>query len=307
MVPLSFSRNNELHDGRSRAFRPNRIDGHGFSPHGNAVAQRWMTMLEDKLRSERLLEFFTEKGYQPILLPRSDLLPPEVYFLEERRYERHGSLRNFLIATDIIPQPTIANAVDLEKIYTNGRQAHLSFSFFKQLLDLLGLAGSLTASGKNNLAENSVLRFRDVKISSVPRLAVEQALSIGFHADQIGYDKIQQGIVHIAFEYMYAGRVEIAFGDQDALSIGLSSDLQVVGIEGGRSSETRGLDAATFESKTRAVAVAFKAGQLVRNGSNWELEVTRTSGSGFGPRSVVPYVYKPNEILAILDRTAPRE
>jgi hypothetical protein len=101
-----------------------------------------MMMSAKEVRTERLVAFFTERGYQPILIAKSNLIPPDVYLLGEDRYRRLGPLRDLLNW----------KAPELELVETHGGEARLSFNFFSKLLEQFGLTGSPKGSAKASLA-----------------------------------------------------------------------------------------------------------------------------------------------------------
>jgi len=261
-------------------------------------------MSDSDQRTELLLAFFTERGYQPILIARSDLIPPDIYLLGEGRYRRLGPLRELLKHQSHLPEPQIGTVPELEKVETRSREAALSFAFFSQILERCGLTGSPKGTAKANLAGDVILRFQDVTVKEVSPTAIEAALNIGLDTKKLDNDRIEKGIVHVAYEYLYSSRVEIILGNRSHVSIGLSAGLaNAAEAKADGSSRQEGVDATSYQAKDKPVAVAFKAAQLVRDGSNWRLRLMRSSAAGIGPREAIrtPYVFNPNAILTIED------
>ena len=118
-------------------------------------------------RNEALLKFFNELGYQPILVAKSDLVPPEVYLLDEEKYRRYGALRDLLDHTDRIPEPVSSVVAEIERIRSKAREARIGFSFFQQLLELLGLAGYVQGAAGAAAAGDTVFRFGQVTSQAV--------------------------------------------------------------------------------------------------------------------------------------------
>jgi hypothetical protein len=258
-------------------------------------------MSHDDQRTEQLLTFFTERGYQPILLARSDLLPPEVYFFGDNWYHRHGPLRNLLAGANSLPEPSVGELPELERIRTDSKKAHLSFSFFDQLLKKFGLAGA-KGNAKADAAGDEVLRFQGVTIRSVSPNEIETALNEGFHVEKLGKDRIEQGIVHIAYEYIYSNKVQVIIGNRSNVSVGLSANLpHAAEVKADVSTQGKDADATTYQKKDRPVAIALKCAKLEREGRVWRLRLTRSSGVGIGPRGTVrtPYIFRPNAVLTI--------
>lgn len=255
-----------------------------------------------EIRTERLIAFFTERGYQPILIAKSNLIPPDVYLLGEERYRRLGSLRDLLKPETALPEPEIGKAPELELVETHGGEARLSFNFFSKLLENFGLTGSPKGSAKASLASNERLRFQDVTVRTVSPIAIETALNDGLDTKKLGMDRIDQKVVHVAYEYLYSSKVEVILGNGRNASIGLSASISnAIDAKADVSAHQKGVDATSHQKKDSPVAVAFKAALLVKHGSRWRLKLMDGSGSGIAPGHVKPYIFKPDAILTIED------
>lgn len=247
--------------------------------------------------AEKLLTFFTERGYQPILIGRSDLVPPDVFLLGEDRYRWFGPLRDLLKPESKIFETSSGDVPELELVETHAHDAQTSFNFFNKLLERFGLTGS--GKAKTNLTRDETLRLRRVTVRSVSPVAIEAALNEGLDVEKLGEDRTQH--VHIAYQYLYSSEVEIILGDRTNVSIGLSAKIPTV-VEGdaNAASKKEGVDATSYK-KDNPVVIAFKAAQLVKHNSRWRLRLTRASGSGIAPGAVGPYIFRPGEILTIDD------
>jgi hypothetical protein len=95
---------------------------------------------------------------------------------------------------------------NLRGLRTRSREARLSFAFLSQLLERFGLTGSPKGNAKADLAGDEILRFQEVTVSTVSPIAIEAALNSGLEAKKLGIDRIDQGIVHDAYEYLYSSR-----------------------------------------------------------------------------------------------------
>jgi hypothetical protein len=75
-----------------------------------------MMMSAKEVRTERLVAFFTERGYQPILIAKSNLIPPDVYLLGEDRYRRLGPLRDLLKPETALPESETGKPPNLNSL-----------------------------------------------------------------------------------------------------------------------------------------------------------------------------------------------
>jgi len=82
-----------------------------------------------------------------------------------------------------LAKPSVGELPELEKIRTDSKKAQLSFSFFDQILKMLGLAGA-KGNAKADTAGDEVLRFKASR-SLVSPNEIESALNEGFHADKL--------------------------------------------------------------------------------------------------------------------------
>jgi hypothetical protein len=174
----------------------------------------------------------------------------------------------------------------------------------KTLGPAFGFGGSLASSAKANLTGNEVLSFQNVTVSTIPPATIEVALNAGLETEKLGDERIEHGIVHVVYEYLYSSKVEIILGNGNHASIGLrgnASNAAKAKVEA--SSEGKKVDSTSYHERDEPLAVAFKAAQLVKIGSNWRLRLIRTSGVGIDPQQATrsPYVFKPNETLNIED------
>lgn len=250
-------------------------------------------------RTERLLTFFNERGYQPILLGRSDLVPPDVYFLSQNKFQRFGALGRLFDEDNKLPEPKSSRLPQLETIETHAHDAKLGFSFFRELLQRFGLLGAPKGTAKLNLAGDETVRFEDVAAKTVTPMEIESALNRGFDVDKLGKDRVAQGSVHIVYEYLYSSKLEVTLGDRSKASIDLSASApNAFQLSAGASARSNNVDATTYRNKT-PIAVAFKAAQLIKHGSRWRLKLMSSTGTGIVPGQSVPYVFKPNTVLEI--------
>ena len=153
-------------------------------------------MASNNHHRERLFEFFNKKGYQNILVARSDLTPPDVYLLSDGNFHRYGSLGD-LVSPNALPDPIVANAPEFEQSEANSAEGHLSFSFLKLILRKFDLGGAIESAADAKYEGATNIHLRDVTIRSIPLDAIERALNDSFDPASIGIDRIKRGEVHM--------------------------------------------------------------------------------------------------------------
>jgi hypothetical protein len=250
-----------------------------------------------------LLRFFNERGYQPILLSRTDLVPPEVYYLEERACERLGSLHSFISDKAEALPLQIADVPDFENVTIGSHAAQIELSFFKRILQVFGL-GSAELKAKVTGDMGTAFRFRGVTLKSISVATIEQALAQGLKTDALSPEDVADGRIHIAYEYLYAKRMQLLRGDGRDIQFGLSSDLaEVARLQAGASSSVSEKNSEEYDKSTNPIAIAFKVGQLINRGSQLRLRtrINKSGAFGIDPRSSprTPYLYKENTVLSI--------
>jgi hypothetical protein len=250
---------------------------------------------------EILFRFFNGLGYQNIVVGQSDLEPPDLYVLSGGSYERYGSLRNFVSSSDDIPTPVEAVAPDFAQSDLRARNGTVSFSFLKEILKIFGVDGSAEASAAGDSSEVVQMRLRDVTIKRNDVGAIEAALNRGFRSSDIGLDRIDGGLVHVAYEYLYSRNFTVDRRDGTSDELKLGANVQSIANAsvkvGGE-----GKDRLTIKhANDRPAAIAFKTGKLVKIESGWRILIGK--GANFAPNP--NRVIKPNGYLRIAERTSP--
>ncbi|PDT44741.1 hypothetical protein CO661_27005 [Sinorhizobium fredii] len=255
-------------------------------------------------QSDILFRFFNDRGYQNIVVEQSNLEPPDLYVLSDGSYERYGSLRNYIPSPDDIPAPVEAVAPDFAQADVRARNGTVSFSFLKDILKIFGVDGSAEASAAGDSSGVEQMRLRDVTIKRNDVGAIEAALNQGFRSSEIGLDRIEGGLVHVAYEYVYSRGISFDRTDGTSGELKLGANVQAIAnatveVGAGR----MGRETMKVANGDRPVAIAFKTGKLVRINSGWRILIGR--GANFAPNRNI--VIKPNGYLRIAARTLPTQ
>ena len=216
-------------------------------------------------------------GYQAAWLPQTGLVPPDLYNLASvagaRRLVRRGPLGDYLPAIAALPVHR-GQTADIEHHHTTKKKLTGAAQFLARALRYLGVSAipklDLGFTGGSELT----IAFADVQFARVDASAIEPLLAqLEIHA--IPEAVVAGGRLHIAYEYLYAGGVQVARADHKAFEVDVAGRIgEVIDVRGGvRVSIEHGTRLAFSGSGERA-AFAYKAARLTRPGARWELETT---------------------------------
>jgi hypothetical protein len=158
---------------------------------------------------------------------------------------------------------------DIEHHSSTSKTQKASVSFLKKALACIGVDGSpkldISFTGKASLT----FRFTNIRVASFDKMdnVVKEKLAL----DAIPPNVIEDGDLHVAYEYLYAENLIMSRDDQKAFEHDVAASLQThidIGTKG--KVELRSSTTLSFSSTlTDRVAFACKFGQLVRRNANW--------------------------------------
>jgi hypothetical protein len=223
--------------------------------------------------ADALVKALNKLGYQPVFLPRSGVKPPEVYhYLRDgARLVRIGELAPFLPAAAALA-PTRGQLGDINYSYTSGKKLDAAVSFLEQALKCIGI----DAVPKIDLgfagAKDFSFAFTDVHYLSVDPARLYSLIK-DLSTDGMPAEYVEDGRLHLAYEYAYARELVMARGDRQAFESDISGKVGAyfdVGAKG--SVSVASATTISFRSaSSTAVAFAYKAGQLMREEGRWVL------------------------------------
>ncbi|TCA08573.1 hypothetical protein [Rhizobium leguminosarum] len=251
------------------------------------------------LSDDVLFRFFNDRGYQNIVVAQSDLEPPDLYVLVDGFYERYGSLKDYLASPTDIPAVEAA-APDFSQASVKARNGTLSFSFLKEILRIFGVDGSASASAAGDSSGVEQMRLKEVTIRRADIGAIESALNQGFRSSEIGLDRIEAGLVRVAYEYVYSRSISVDRTDGTSGELKLGANVEAIADAKLEVTGKGNISGTTEYAKDRPAAIAFKTGKVVRTDSGWRIVTVRGAGFAKGPNTVI----KPNDYLTIASRTS---
>jgi hypothetical protein len=234
-------------------------------------------------RNDALVKLLNSVGYQPILLPRTGLAPPEVYIYKNDKLTRRGPLLDYLPEGSTIPALNRGQLDSIEHHETGHKSFSVAASFLGDALKCLGI----TSAPKLDLSfardRDITFSFDDVTYEAIDVAKIDHMLG-KLVTGAIPEEDIAGGYLHIAYDYAYAGSLSMrsASGydtksDATALQIGTYIDLGTQGQVNRKDDST-----ISFSGKDGAhAAFACKIGRLERRGRKWFFFPEEESGDSF--------------------------
>ena len=234
-------------------------------------------------RNDALVKLLNSVGYQPILLPRTGLTPPELYIYKNDKLIRRGPLLDYLPEGSTIPELNRGQLDNIEHHQTDKKSFGVAASFLGDALKCIGI----TSAPKLDLSfardRDITFSFDDVTYISIDSSKIDHMLD-KLNTGAIPKEDIAAGYLHIAYDYAYAGslsmRAATAFDSKTeakALQIQTYMDLGTQGQVSVKDDST-----ISFSSKNGAsAAFACKIGRLEKRGKKWSFFPEEDSGDSF--------------------------
>ncbi|WAC49201.1 hypothetical protein OVA03_04615 [Asticcacaulis sp. SL142] len=241
---------------------------------------------------DALVRKLNELGYQPVFLPQTNIVPPELYTYSRklRRLVRRGPL------LDYFPEQTKfemkeGKLADIAYQYTSAKGVKATTSFLENSLRCIGIEAlpklDLGFAGSNSFSfAFTDVSYRRVEVSQIDKLI--QALQLG----AIPQSVVNEGGIHIAYEYAYANELLMRRSDGMAFSSDVSGKVGTfidIGTKGSVSLTSETTISFKGEPGQRA-AFAYKAGFLSKEDEDsvWEFHPEETNRDEGGAQEYVP-------------------
>jgi hypothetical protein len=238
---------------------------------------------------DALVNLLNNKGYQPVLLPQTDLLPPDLYNVADGMLMRRGQLSFYLPPVSGLSVGE-AKLPDLEEKFTTRKSLAAAVSFLQDALECLGISSipklDLSFAAKTGLR----FAFTDVTSRSVPVAGLDQIIQ-GVNLGAIPARYVEEGNLHIAHKYIYARKLLMMRQDQRRFDLGASGDIsEFIKLGEKAKVEVESEIKISFSKPGRErIAFAYKSVRLVQNGPRWELLFGRVRlGEGADGQSFLP-------------------
>ncbi len=213
-------------------------------------------------------------GYQPVFLPRTGYVPPELYTFANHKLIRHGTL-NAYMAKPFDFQTTAGELADIEGKITSSKNVGASVGFLTQALSVLGLGSLPKLDLSFTGSREFVFAFTGVKYKAVDPAVLDPVLQGMKIPDAISEEHVMNGDLHIAYEYAYATGIKMSRADGQEFSTDITG---LVGtyIDLGTKVKVEVNNNTTISfvvaDKNTVAAFAYKAGRLMLRGKTWVFE-----------------------------------
>jgi len=244
-------------------------------------------------RNDALVKLLNGIGYQPVLLPRTGLVPPELYVYNNEKLVRRGSLANYLPEGVVIPPPQQGRLSSIEHHETSKKSMGVAASFLGDALKCIGITSAPKLDLSFTNGHDITFKFDVVTYQAIDPANIDHMLGT-LITGAIPPEDIANGYLHIAYEYAFAGSLSMkvardAGSSWNATAIQVSTfiDLGTQGQVTVASEDTIAFSGASGE----IAAFAFKVGRLERRGHKWFFFPEEEAGEGFLADESAPQPY----------------
>jgi len=221
--------------------------------------------------ADALVRELNRLGYQPVFLPKTGVTPPELYAFtkQNQRLVRFGALSEYL-PTVKDEKPAEGQLGDINYQYTSEKKLDAAVSFLETALKCIGISAvpkiDLGFAGSKNFS----FAFSDVTYKSVDPARLGKLIGT-LSTEGIPQSYVDQGQLHLAYEYAYARELLMSRGDRKAFSADVKGNIGSY-IDLGAQGSVSMASATTISFKNKAAdaaAFAYKAGRLERENGRW--------------------------------------
>lgn len=262
--------------------------------------------------SDQLVKQLNRFGYQPVFLPKTGLLPPELYNFVKPALKRRGPLVDYMAEVSQVKMNN-GRLADIEGKCTSGKNFKAAADFLKSALAALGISSvpklDLSFAGGNELT----FAFSNVTYQAVDPSQLDKILQKLAVPASIPDNYVTDGDLHIVYEYAYANTIRMSRADQKSFSTDVSGKVgDFVDLGTNAKVEVHGNNTISFSTNaTEPAAFAYKAGRLQRvTDIRWifEPEVVMRATEAMGLAAATPptFVPAPGIVLVAVDEPAVR-
>ncbi len=218
---------------------------------------------------DALVKLLNKLGYQPILLPKTGVKPPDLYNKVRDHLVRRGHLSAYL-PPNALPHPTKNRVADIDHKVTSDKKFEAAGNFLSAALRCIGIEKAPKLDLGFSKSKEFHFAFVGVTNEAIEPAAIDQILE-HLKLDSLPRSLIDAGDVHICYEYLYANELllqssnGVKFENDLAARIGEYVDIGSRGTIEVKSSTTIAFKA----SDQRNAAFAYKCGRLTANEGKW--------------------------------------
>ena len=152
--------------------------------------------------SDAFVTMLNSYGYQPVFLPRTGLVPPELYNFANKRLVRRGELSEFRQKPASFT-PTKGRLGDLQGKVTSNKHSEAAIGFLQKALQVLGVSGVPKIDLSFTGSKDFVFAFSDFTFQALDPAVLDGILQDLTIPLAIPDSYIQLGGLHVAYEYAF--------------------------------------------------------------------------------------------------------
>ena len=268
---------------------------------------------------DKFIQQLNDRGFLPILHPAAGFVPPTFYLVEKDADQcmLHGTLNEVLFGLQTPPEKYVLDAKpqqssEFERAAASTKDAKVSISLFEKIAKLCGMDSGPKLDAVAKAQDNANYSFGNVKSLLVEPAAIETVLNatatgkktrIGDAIlDRFKKTEFEDGLVHIAFQYLYSNSIEVRIGANLSGSLGIRATASNAGSVKAKLGAKGNDGAATLYKGEEPIAFAFRLAQVQRDGDRYFVRATRRQGSGVSATSALaePYIVETGRVLEIV-------
>ena len=234
-------------------------------------------------RNDALVIELNARGYNPILMPRTGAVPPEIYLydIDTQSLTRWGRL-GACVPPGALPSTLNEGELpDLQHRATSKKGASAGGSFLKNGLACIGIDAAPKLDLSFAQGHDLTFSFTGTTFRGLDPADIGAAVA-QFNPGAIPASQVAAGMVHIAYEYAYA--TSLLLSTADTVSAGI--DFKALKIDhfidlGGKAT-VAAVDKTTlsFTGHGAPAAFACKVGRLEKRGKRWDFYAIEVLGQG---------------------------
>lgn len=147
-------------------------------------------------RNDALVKVLNANGYNPIVLPRSGLEPPEIYIYDNERLRRWGRLATAVPAGALPTTLNAGEAADIAHKQTSRKGMRAAASFLEEALKVLGVGGAPKLDLSFTMGSDVAFSFTGVSYRGLDPADIGAALHQGFDPAGLDEDSRQRARLH---------------------------------------------------------------------------------------------------------------
>ena len=259
--------------------------------------------------ADKLVRKLNELGYQPVFLPRSGVLPAELWYYKrggdgsDSKLVRLGPLARMCPAAATL-EVKEGQLGDIEAQYTSEKKLGAAVSFLKDALKCIGISDAPKIDLGFTGATDFSFSFTGVRYRAVEPVDLFPIVH-GLQTDGFPREYVEDGLLHIVYEYAYASELVLSRGDRQSFKADISAKVGTYFDLGGKGTVSMSGESAILfkgEAGTQA-AFAYKAGRLLREKGRWTFQPEVVLQHGLTEERR-PFLPQPAIPLRVIDEEA---